>query len=232
MKNLPRFLAIVPARCGSKGLPGKNLLPLKNKPLIAWSIQAGKMSKFITKTVISSDCNEILKVGEKYGACPLQRPKELAQDSSPSEPLIRHAIEHFLARGETFDYVVLLQPTSPLRNAQDLDNAISQLLDKGTDALISVYEPEHSPYKSFKIDSDGYLRGLIDDKSPFMRRQDLPPVYMPNGAIYIVNTKIFLSTHRLFTDTTLPFIMPREKSIDIDDLEDFKKAEKLLESMA
>ena len=231
MTNIPRFLAIVPARCGSKGLPGKNLLPLKNKPLLAWSVEAGLGSRYTSKTVVSSDCEEILDVARSYGAYALRRPKALALDSSPSEPLIQHALEHFANEGEPFDYAILLQPTSPLRNAEDLDRAIETLLDSDANALISVYEPEHSPFKSFKVDEEGYLHGLIDDETPFMRRQDLPRVYMPNGAIYIVETDYFLRSGKLFSSRTVPFVMPREKSVDIDDLEDFKRAEKILDNM-
>jgi len=225
MKKQPTFLAIIPARCGSKGLPGKNTLPLAGKPLLAWSVEAALNSKYITETIVSSDCKEILNVAQKYGAYPLQRPKELALDSSPSEPLIHHAIEHFKKEGKEFDYTILLQPTSPLRDSADIDNAIEYLLKKRANALISVYEPTHSPFKAFKLNNEGYLEGIVDNEKPFLRRQDLPSVYFTNGAIYIIKTAIFETTLKLFTSSTVPFIMSIEKSIDIDTLDDFKKAE-------
>ncbi len=228
MKNRPTFLAVVPARCGSKGLPGKNIMPLHGKPLIAWSIEAALNSKYITDTVVSSDCDEILSVAREYGAYALKRPKELALDSSPSEPLITHAIESLEKEGRSYDFVVLLQPTSPLRDSKDIDNAIESMLNKGGNASISVYEPSHSPFKAFVAKENGFLKGIVDDDKPFMRRQDLPSVYLTNGAIYIINTEIFLKTQRLFTDRTVPYIMPIEKSVDIDSIDDFKVAEKAL----
>jgi len=224
----PTFLAIIPARCGSKGLPGKNLRPLLGKPLIGWSIDAALQSKYITKTIVSSDCNEVLEAAQKLGATAVRRPKELALDSSPSEPLILHAINLFESEGRKFDYIALLQPTSPLRDHMDLDRAIEQLLENDADAIISVYEPAHSPFKAFIQNDDGFLRGIYDDKTPFMRRQDLPRVFLTNGAIYIVKTELFKSTHKLFGERTLPFIMPKERSIDIDDIDDFQKAERYL----
>jgi len=228
MERQPTFLAIIPARCGSKGLPGKNILPLIGKPLIAWSINASLKSKFVTSTIVSSDCDEILNVAKEFGATPLKRPKELAQDSSPSEPLISHAIEHFEREGEFFDYLILLQPTSPLRDASDIDSAIKKLLANNADALISVYEPSHSPFKAFTTNSEGYLQGIVDNETPFMRRQDLPSVYLTNGAIYIIKTEEFKKTRRLFASKTLPYIMPKEKSVDIDTPDDLKSAEEYL----
>ncbi len=226
----PTFLAIIPARCGSKGIPGKNIRPFAGKPLLAWSVEAAKNSRYITETVLSSDCDEILEVGERYGVKPLKRPKELATDSAPSEPLILDAIERLERKGKVFDYLVLLQPTSPLREAEDIDRAIDSMLKADADAAISVYEPTHSPYKAFVKKSDGFLEGIVDNDKPFMRRQDLPPVYFTNGAIYIIKTAIFKREKRLFCERTIPYIMPVEKSIDIDSIEDFEKAEMFIES--
>ncbi len=229
MAKRPTFLAVIPARCGSKGLPGKNIMPLHGKPLIAWSIDAALSSRYISDTVVSSDCEEILSVARKYNALALKRPKELALDSSPSEPLITHAIESLEKEGRFYDFVVLLQPTSPLRDSKDIDNAIESMLNKRGNASISVYEPSHSPFKAFVTKENGFLKGIVDDDKPFMRRQDLPSVYLTNGAIYIVSTEMFLKTQRLFTDKTVPYVMPIEKSIDIDTIDDFEVAEKALE---
>jgi len=217
-----RFVAIVPARGGSKGLPGKNIADLCGKPLMAWSIEAGTGSRYVDKVVVSSDSGTILDVARAFGAEPLRRPDELATDSAPSEPLITHALGVLEARGERYDYVVLLQPTSPLRDAADLDRAVETLLARGAQALISVYEPLHTPYKAFKVRPDGRLEGLVDNETPFKRRQDLPPVYMPNGAIYITDADYFRESGRLFAPDTVPFVMPESKSPDIDTAEDLE----------
>ncbi len=227
----PTFLAIIPARCGSKGIKDKNIYPLLGKPLIAWSIDAALHAEYITKTVVSSDCDKILSVAKEYGAHPIKRPEALATDTAPSEPLILDVIEQLEQRGESYDYIVLLQPTSPLRNSDDIDEAIKRLLQTGADALISVYEPSHSPYKAFIRNENGFLRGIVDNDKPFMRRQDLPPVYFTNGAIYIIDTSIFKDTKRLFCERTIPYIMSAKKSVDIDTLDDIKRAEKSLESL-
>lgn len=228
MKNKYTFLAIIPARGGSKGLPGKNIIDLGGKPLMAWSIDAALHSKYIKKTVVSSDSEEILGIAKKFGAEAIKRPDELANDTASSEPLITHVIDKLQKNNESYDFIVLLQPTSPLRDGNDIDMSIELMLQKGADALISMSEPEHSPYKAFKENTDGYIEGLIDNKSPFMRRQDLPQVYMPNGAIYIVKTNVFMQCGKLFTSKTVPFLMSIQKSIDVDTKEDLEKIKLLM----
>lgn len=222
------FLAIIPARGGSKGLPGKNIIDLCGKPLMVWSIEAALGSQYITQTVVSSDCDIILKGARDSGARPLRRPDVLANDSAPSEPVISHVIESLALEDQFFDYIVLLQPTSPLRSAEDIDFAIREILAKNADALISVYEPEHTPYKAFITNKQGYLAGLVDNKTPFMRRQDLPVTYMPNGAIYIVKTDLFKQSGRLFSDKTIPYLMSIEKSSDIDTYEDLERVREIM----
>ena len=220
-----KFLAVIPARGGSKGIPKKNIVDLGGKPLLAWSVEAALALKEDVSVYVSSDCEEILKVASEYKAKTILRPPELALDQTATEPVLLHAIESL---EETFDYLILLQPTSPLRNQEDILNAIKLITESGADALISVYEPSHTPYKAFKEGADGFLEGLVDNKTPFMRRQDLPRTYMPNGAIYIVKIDWFKKTHTLFSDTTLPYVMSEEKSIDIDTQEDIKKVEEYI----
>lgn len=228
MKLDQKFLAIIPARNGSKGLPGKNIVELCGKPLIAWSIDAALRSKYISKVIVSSDSDHILNIAVSYGSSVIKRPIELASDKSPTEPVIMHAILSLLELNENYEYIVLLQPTSPLRTTEDIDQAICMMRNKNANALISVYEPEHTPYKALKENSSGFIEGLIDNETPFKRRQDLPKVYMPNGAIYIIKTDIFIGSGRLLTDHTIPFQMSMDKSLDIDNLEDLNKAKKLL----
>ena len=126
--NKPSFLAIIPARGGSKGIPNKNIFELNAKPLIAWTIEAAKQSVYITRTMVSSDDDKILAVAQQYGADVIIRPTVLAQDTTPTGPVIDHVVEQLSDNGEHYDYIVLLQPTSPLRNASDIDNAIEKLL--------------------------------------------------------------------------------------------------------
>jgi len=222
-------LAVIPARGGSKGIPHKNIVPLNGKPLIAWTILAAIGSSFITKTVVSSDDDEILRVAEEYGAEPIRRPAELATDAAPSEPVITHALNTIEQQGFHFDYVILLQPTSPLRNARDVDQAFSDLFDFGATALISVCVLDNKILKAFRERGDGFLDGISNNIYPFMRRQDLPKTYMSNGAIYIIRSDLFLKYQSLMTNKTIAFEMCKEKSTDIDSMKDLEKAAILLD---
>ena len=224
-----KILALIPARGGSKGIPNKNIISVGGKPLMVWSIDAALQSKAITKTIVSSDSDVILDVAKQYGAVALKRPMDLASDEAGSEGLIVHALESEKEQGNVYDYVMLLQPTSPLRGTKEIDEALALLQNSEAKALISVSTPEHTPYKAFKLNSSGYLEGLIDNKTPFMRRQDLPQTFMPNGAIYIIETTLFLETGSLFCEEgTIAYEMSEEKSLDIDTLDDVERFEKCL----
>jgi len=218
-------LAIIPARGGSKGLPGKNIIDLAGKPLIAWTIEASLGSKYIAKTIVSSDSVEILEVSKKYGSEILKRPDELATDISSSEIVVKHAIESL---EEKFDYIVLLQPTSPLRDTINIDNAFEKLFSTDATALISVSEYDNKILKAFKENEFGYIEGISNNKYPFMRRQDLPKTYMSNGAIYIIKVDEFLRNNSFYTDNTVSFVMDEIKSLDIDTKEDLAKVEKYI----
>ncbi len=222
-----KIISIIPARGGSKGLPGKNIIDLAGKPLIAWTIEASLKSKYITKTIVSSDNNNIIEISKKFGAETIKRPDELALDTTHSEPVIEHALKN-IENIEQYDYLILLQPTSPLRDEKDIDGAIEFLIEKKASALISTKLIDNRILKTFKNDGNGYLEGIANNNYPFMRRQDLPNVYMPNGAIYIVSLKEFLKTKKLFTDKTISFEMSEEKSFDIDTKEDLKKIKKYM----
>ena len=218
-----KIISIIPARGGSKGLPKKNILELAGKPLIAWTIESSLKSKYISKTIVSSDCDEILNISSKYGSEILKRPDELARDTTPTEPVVEHILQNVKDLGN-YSYLVLLQPTSPLRDEKDIDEAISKLIqEKDATALISVKEIDNKILKAFKINNNGYLEGISNNKYPFMRRQDLPKVFMPNGAIYIISINEFLKTKRLFSDNAISYLMNEEKSLDIDTIDDFEK---------
>jgi len=226
MTSSPKFLAIIPARGGSKGLPGKNILQIEGIPLIAWTIKASLESRYINKTVVSSESSEILDISKGLGAEVVERPVELACDETASEPVIEHvltALNH-----EEYDYIVFLQPTSPARTSFDIDRAIDKLLHAKATSSISVIEPKHNLFKAFKLKDDGFITGLVDEKSSFKRRQDLAKTYMPNGAIYIVKVSSFQNNKSLLTDKCIPYVMSEENSVDIDSMEDVKLFEALV----
>lgn len=220
-----KVLAIIPARGGSKGLPRKNLLNLAGKTLIAWTIEASLGSKYITKTIVSSDSDEILEVAKRYGSMLLKRPDKFATDTSSSEVVVKHALENV---EEEFEYIVLLQPTSPLRDTNDIDSAFEKLFSLDATALISVCEYDNKILKAFKENEFGYIEGISNNQYPFMRRQDLPRTYMSNGAIYIIKVEEFLNNNSFFTDRTISYPMDEIKSLDIDTKEDLEKVEKYI----
>ena len=227
---IKRILAIIPARGGSKAFPRKNIITLAGKPLIAWTISAALNSKYITKTVVSTDDNEISNISKKEGVTVIKRPIELATDTSSSVSAVRHVLDYYDSNGETFDIVILLQPTSPLRTSKNIDDAFKIMLEIKAKSLISVCETDNKFLKSFTKTSFGYLQGISNNKYTFMRRQDLPITYLSNGAIYIIFTKEFLKFDSFFTDKTIEFIMSKEQSVDIDSPNDLHKAELIFNS--
>jgi N-acylneuraminate cytidylyltransferase/CMP-N,N'-diacetyllegionaminic acid synthase len=223
------ILAIIPARGGSKGLPGKNLRHLAGRPLIAYAIDAALASSFKPRIVVSTDSEEIASAARELGAeVPFMRPAELAGDETPMFPVIRHALE-WLARNEGYEpeLVVLLQPTSPLRTAQHIDGAIRVALEPGSDSVVSLCEAEHSPYWMRVLDEDGLVKPFVESEGEYARRQDLPPVYRLNGAILVTRPGV-AKEGQLLGPKTRAFVMSREDSVDIDDETGFLLAEALL----
>jgi N-acylneuraminate cytidylyltransferase len=206
-------LAIIPARGGSKGLPGKNIKPVGGKPLIAWTIEAATKSKFIDRVVLSSDDENIINTATQYGCeAPFVRPKELAQDDSPAIDTVLHALQQL----PHFDITVLLQPTCPLRSAEDIDNALSTLFSKNAKSCVSVTTPDKSPYWMYVVNGYNRLNPLLDKKLAAKQRQELPQVYVLNGAIYAICTEVLLNTRNFVPHGTVPFVMSKEHSIDVD----------------
>jgi len=217
-------LAIIPARGGSKGLPRKNILPLAGKPLIAWTIEAAKISKYIDRIIVSTEDNEIADISKFFGAeTPFIRPKFLAQDKTQSMDVVLHAIN----KVSGFDYILLLQPTSPLRTATDIDESINLCLNQNAPACVSVVTVAKSPYWMYKIDNHLRLKPIIKGKS-FSRRQDLPPSYTLNGAIYFASVEWLLNSKQFITEHTIAFEMPMGRSVDIDNDLDYKYVQFLL----
>jgi CMP-N-acetylneuraminic acid synthetase len=212
------FLAIIPARGGSKRLPRKNILDLNGKPLIAYSIEAGLNSEYVDRVVVSSDDNEILKIAEEYKVETLKRPDFLAHDTATTFDAIKHTIENT----ERHDYIVLLQPTSPLRDANHIDEAIRLLDEKNADAIVSVCEMEHSPLWSNSLDDSLSMEGFLREEVLNKRSQDLETYFRLNGAIYICKTEKLLEEKSfLLKKNIFAYQMTRECSIDIDEKIDF-----------
>lgn len=229
----PKVLAIVPARAGSKRLPNKNIKQLNGMPLVAHTFEAISQSQFISDTIATSDCPEVLKISEQYERVhPLKRPKELASDTASSLDVILHAVEQGQAMLSEFDIVCLLQPTSPLRTAQDIDNAISLYIDKKAKGVVSMTKCEHSPLWATSLEADSDFKVFIKGLSG-ARSQDLKPFYQLNGAIYLIDKTTLLTERKLFLENDYyPFIMSAESSIDIDTALDFKFAELVMEETA
>ncbi len=218
-------LALITARGGSKGLPGKNLRLLGGRPLVAWSVEQARASALIDRVVISSDDPEIIARAVAAGAeAPFVRPAELADDRASSAEVVSHALAALERR---YDLLVLLQPTSPLRSVADIDACIRRVADSGAPSCISLTEPAKSPWWMYHMDAAGRLAPLLEGGAA-ARRQDLPPVYAPNGAVYVVRVPWFLD-HRAFVgDGSLGHVMPPERSIDIDTALDFRLAEAIV----
>jgi CMP-N-acetylneuraminic acid synthetase len=230
MINRKKLLAIIPARGGSKRLPKKNILNLVNKPLIVWTIEAALDSKYIDKVIVSTDDKDIADISEQYGATiPFIRPSKLATDETPSIDVILHAADFF--KKNDYDYVVLLQPTSPLRTSKHIDESIELLDAKNADAIISVCKMDHSPLWSNTLEKDGNMKGFLQDDILNKRSQDLDIYYRLNGAIYICNINKIKEERSFFLkDNIFAYKMNRKSSIDIDNEIDFKLAKVLLDS--
>lgn len=229
MKN--KVIAIIPARGGSKALPRKNIRLLAGKPLIAWTIEQAKKSKNIDKMIVSTDDEEIAEISKQYGAeVPFMRPKELATDNSPTIDAIMHALDWFESRGNYFDILVLLEPTSPLRKDGDIDNAIKLFLDNlgNADSLISLGEVQlENPYIMKKIE-DGYVKPLLYTNSQHHQRQQLPKAYFPYGVIYLSKTITLKKYKTVYQEKTIPYFIERWQNYEIDDIYDFIAIEAIL----
>ena len=220
------FLAIIPARGGSKRLPRKNILELAEKPLIAWTIEAAIKSNIIDKIIVTSDDDEILNISKEYGSEIIKRPKYLSSDTATSFDAIKHTIENT----EEYDYIILLQPTSPLRTEKHIIEAIELLEDKNAKAVVSVCEMDHSPLWSNTLPKDLNMNGFLRDEILNKRSQDLEEYYRLNGAIYICKTNKLLENKGFFLKENIyAYKMDRESSIDIDEEIDFIIAKSIKE---
>ena len=225
------ILAIIPARAGSKRLPGKNSKLLCGKPLVQWTIEAAKQCHSISEVVVSTDSEEIANIAQKIGAePPFLRPKEISGDESTGMDVVKHTLNYYREHGREFNYVLMLQPTSPLRTSDNIQEAINTLHAKSADGIISVCECEHPPMWSNTLEADSSMVGFVSDfvrSNP--RSQALRTHYRLNGAIYIAKVDSLLAQNSFFLDKNIfAYVMEAENSIDIDNLLDFKQAEYLL----
>ncbi|MHA1284530.1 MAG: acylneuraminate cytidylyltransferase family protein [Promethearchaeota archaeon] len=234
MKSNKIFLGIITARGGSKGIPRKNIKKLAGKPLIEYTFDAVKGSKLLDRCIVSSEDEEIIKFSlSKNIEVPFIRPKELAKDDTPSIDVLIHAL-NYLKKKENYipDYVVTLQPTSPLRTSKDIDNSIRLILeDEQADSLVSGVEVPHrfNPYSLMQFKGK-YLEHYIKEIRIY-RRQEKPKFYARNGAaIYITKYKTLIEERKIIGNKCLPYFMPRERSIDIDDMFDWRVAECFLKN--
>jgi len=220
------ILAIIPARGGSKGIQRKNIKPLMGKPLIEWSIDSAKQSSCIDRIIVSTDDEEIASVAYELGAdVPFIRPAELAVDATPGIAPVLHAIEQL----PEYDWVLLLQPTSPLRSAEDIDGIWQFCQYRGASSAVSICEVGKHPYWMYQRNIEQRLEPFIMGRAEVTRRQDLPPVYALNGALYLARTDWLLIQNSFIGSETLGYIMPPERSVDIDTPQDWRWAEFLIE---
>ncbi len=225
------MLALIPARGGSKGLPGKNIRPLAGCPLIAHTIHAAQVAVSITRVVVSTDDEEIAAVARAHGAeVPFLRPAELAGDASPAIDTYLHACSELERQGSPpIEELAVLLPTSPLRMAPDIDQAVGQFRLRSAEAVISVTPSAHPLHWAKVVDDQGVLRDALPGGAANNRnRQDYPQTFLPNGAIYVFSRILLERRAGYYTDRTYPMVMPKQRSVDIDDLYDFAIAEFLL----
>lgn len=214
-------LCVIPARGGSKGIPRKNVRLLAGKPLIAYSIEAALSARTSLTTVVSTDDEEIAEVARQHGASVIERPAELARDDSPIEPVLLHAIAK---SSGGFERILLLQPTAPARSGADIDAALELLAGSGADTVVSVVDVGHNhPARMYRIHEN--LMMPLQPEPIGRRRQDLPAVYIRNGAIYACRRELLERSGRLIGDKVVPYIMPAERSLNIDTPDDLEFAE-------
>ncbi len=222
-----RIVALITARGGSQSIPRKNVALLGGKPLIAWTIEAALQSRKLYQLIVSTDDHEIADIAQTCGASvPFLRPKELAQDDSPHISAVIHAIR-WLEKHEEFrpEYLVLLQPTSPFRTVEDIDEVIELARATNAEAVVSVMATHHHPYLTYQLTDQGALAEFIPSDLPYPRRQDLPPAYFANGAIYMNRSDSLLSRQTFYPEGMLGYVMPPERSLQIDSAWDHYLAE-------
>ncbi|MDP2240457.1 MAG: acylneuraminate cytidylyltransferase family protein [Burkholderiales bacterium] len=224
-------VALIPARGGSRGVKRKNLRVVAGRPLIEFTLMAASKSHYIDSVHVSSDDDEILGCGRALGANTVVRPAEYASDTASAVEVVNHFLTVIPRQLRKQDpYIVYLQPTSPLRTASHIDEALEMMVAQKAHTLVSVTELKASPFKSFVLDSNRRLQSLFDEKLSNAQRQDLPSVYIPNGAIYVFRVSDFIERGGFPSNGSLPFIMSEKDSVDVDTEEDIHRLKNILET--
>lgn len=225
-----RVLGLIPARSGSKGVKNKNIRELGGKPLIAYTIETAKKCPLITRLICSTDAPAIAEIARSLGAeVPFLRPQELATDIAPSLLVAQHALAWVeKAEGQPYDYLLLLQPTAPFRSAEDIDQAFKIIEKTNADSVVSYVEEKHAHPVRMKKMVDGLMQPYCLPEPEGSRRQDFEPAYLRNGAIYLSKRQIVMEQHSLYGKNSRPYIMPADRSVNIDEEIDLQMAAHLL----
>ena len=233
MINTMRVVGVITARGGSKGLPSKNIRPLLGKPLIEWTIEAALSSKCIDTLVVSTDDGEIAQIARDAGArIPFVRPQHLASDTASSIDVVLHAIDSLAQMGEQYDVVVLLEPTSPLRDTFDIDDALSHLIKSCAGSVVSVCQAEsHHPSFMYRMAEGLRLEPYSTHHPTALRRQEIEPVYFLDGTIYCSHIDELRLKRSFYHDNTHAYVVPKWKSLEVDDIYDFVMIEALFSYM-
>ncbi|MCK4405709.1 MAG: acylneuraminate cytidylyltransferase family protein [Hadesarchaea archaeon] len=238
MKKRHRILGIIPARGSSKSIPKKNIAPLLGKPLISYTIEEALKSRFLTKLIVSSDDDKVIKIAKKYGAeVPFKRPKELAEDTTPTLPVVQHVVKMMEGLNKiTYDWIVLMHATTPLKTVEDIDNAIQKAIKSGADSVASVVRVlDYHPMKMKKIENDRLVE-FSDELAAIrggemVRRQDLPPAYIRNDCVYVTKRDVLMKENSFFGKDCRPYIMPEERSYNIHEKHDLLIVDALMKAM-
>lgn len=229
-----RVLGIIPARGGSKGVPRKNLRKLAGKPLLEYTAEAALASTRLSRIILTTEDHEIAEAGRQCGIeVPFMRPESLARDDTPMLPVIRHAVKKLEDSGDRFDAICLLQPTNPLRRPEDIDNCIRLLDEQEADSVVSMLPVpvEFNPHWVWFSDSNGYLKIATGEEMPIPRRQELPAAWHREGSVYVTRRDVLVERNTFYGTRMIGYMMDPEKTVNIDTMEDWVRAEKLIEAM-
>ena len=230
-----RTIAVITARGGSKGIPRKNIRLLAGKPLLQYTADAALGSKRLTRVILSTEDPEIAEIGRRCGLdVPFLRPAELAQDDTPSLPVLQHAVRVLEEAGDRYDAICLLQPTNPLRRSRDIDACIELLDTTGADCVVTVLAvpAEHNPHWVYFRDDNGFLRLSTGEDAPIPRRQLLPPAFHREGSVYVTRRDVLMERNSLYGSKVAGFLFEPSRSVNLDTLEDWQRAETLLSQEA
>ena len=233
MELKPKVLGVIPARGGSKGVPKKNIKDLKGKPLISYSIEEARRSKLMDRCIVSTDSEEIAKVSKEAGGdVPFIRPNEFATDMALSVDVIKHALNFLKEQGEEYDIVVLLQPTTPFRTAEDIDKAIEKIIKTDCDSVVSMVDVgANHPARMYTLEEADQLESVMEEGITMRPRQELPPIYIRSGDVYASKVNSVFSKNSMMGKDCRAIVIPEKRAVNIDTLLDFKMAEIIIEDL-